>query len=41
MDEALDEFGAKLEAEFPGSSCSGWDWSAKIDEAGIQSLKEQ
>jgi hypothetical protein len=41
MDEALDEFRTKLEAEFPGSTCSGWDWSAKIDEAGIHSLKEQ
>jgi hypothetical protein len=41
MDEALDEFRTKLEAEFPGSSCSGWDWSAKIDQAGIHSLEEQ
>jgi len=41
MDEALDQFRTKLEAEFPGSTCSGWDWSAPIDEAKITSLTEQ
>jgi hypothetical protein len=41
VDEALDQFRSKLETEFPGASCSGWDWSVPIDDASIRKLNEQ
>jgi hypothetical protein len=41
IDEALNEFRAKLELEFPRSTCAGWDWSAHVDEPAIHKLNEQ
>lgn len=38
VDKALREFSARLETELPGGSCSGWDWSKLVDDAGIRKL---
>jgi hypothetical protein len=40
IDEALNEFRNKLESEFPGATCSGWNWSVKLDEASIRKLND-
>jgi hypothetical protein len=40
IDEALGEFRQKLEAEFPRSTCSGWDWSVPVDARRIRALNE-
>jgi hypothetical protein len=41
IDEAINAFRSKLEDEFPGSTCAGWDWTAHLDENGIKQLSEQ
>jgi hypothetical protein len=41
IDEAISEFRNKLEQEFPGSTCSGWDWTVQLDAANIRKLAEQ
>jgi hypothetical protein len=41
IDEAINAFRNKLEEEFPGSTCAGWDWTAHLDENGIKQLSEQ
>jgi hypothetical protein len=40
-DKALTQFTNRLEREFPGSTCSGWDWSVHVDETKIRKLSEQ
>jgi hypothetical protein len=40
-DQALTQFTTRLEHEFPGSTCSGWDWSVPIDDAKIRKLGER
>jgi hypothetical protein len=40
MNEALNSFRAKLDSEFPGATCSGWDFSVKIDEQAIHALSQ-
>jgi hypothetical protein len=41
IDEALNEFRNKLEEEFPGATCSGWNWAVHVDDANIRKLNEQ
>jgi hypothetical protein len=40
-DQALTQFTTRLEHEFPGSTCSGWDWSVPIDDTKIGKLGER
>jgi hypothetical protein len=39
-DEAVRQFNDRLEREFPGASCGGWNWTAKLDPAAIRQLPE-
>jgi hypothetical protein len=39
--QALSEFKQRLEAEFPSSTCSGWNWSAAVDPKSVRELPEQ
>jgi hypothetical protein len=41
IDEAVREFNDRLDREFPGASCGGWNWSAQLDPATIRQLPEQ
>jgi hypothetical protein len=41
MSDALRAFRARLEQEFPGSSCSGWDWSKPVDAGKIRALPDE
>jgi hypothetical protein len=41
IEEALTEFRSRLETEFPGASCRGWNWSANIDENKIRNLEDE
>ena len=40
IDEAVRQFNDRLEHEFPGASCGGWNWSAQLDPAAIRQLPE-
>jgi hypothetical protein len=40
-EQALSQFTHRLEVEFPGSTCSGWDWSVQLDTASLRALREQ
>jgi len=40
VDDAVSKLAARLGVELPGSSCTGWDWSAKIDDQRIRELVE-
>ena len=39
-DQALAQFTNRLEHTFPGSTCSGWDWSVHLDDTKIRKLSE-
>ena len=41
MEEALRAFKDRLETEFPGAACSGWNWSAAVDAASVRRLAEE
>lgn len=41
VDEAVRQFNDRLDAEFPGASCGGWNWSAQLDPKAIQQLPDQ
>jgi hypothetical protein len=41
MSEALNLFRTRLETEFPGAKCSGWDWTVALDPLAIRALNEQ
>jgi hypothetical protein len=41
MSDALRAFRVRLEQEFPGASCSGWDWSKPVDAGKIRSLPDE
>lgn len=41
VDEALREFNQRIETEFPGTQCSGWDWSARVDPDAIRKLESE
>jgi hypothetical protein len=41
VDEALREFNQRIEAEFPGTQCSGWDWSTRVDPDAIRKLEQE
>jgi hypothetical protein len=41
IEEALTEFRTRLETEFPGAKCSGWNWAANIDESKIRGLEDE
>jgi hypothetical protein len=38
VDEATGQFAAKVAQALPGGTCSGWDWSAKVDPERIRAL---
>ena len=38
VDDAVSKLAARLGVELPGSSCAGWDWSAKVDGQRIREL---
>lgn len=38
VDDAVSRLAARLGVELPGSSCAGWDWSAKVDGQRIREL---
>jgi hypothetical protein len=35
-DDALAKFTTRLEHDFPGSSCSGWDWTVHLDSTKLR-----
>ncbi len=41
VDDAVSKLAARLGVELPGSSCAGWDWSAKVDGQRIRELVEK
>jgi hypothetical protein len=41
VDEAVREFNQRIEAEFPGTQCSGWDWNARVDPDAIRKLEQE
>jgi hypothetical protein len=41
VDEALREFNQRIEAEFPGTQCSGWDWTTRVDPDAIRKLEQE
>jgi hypothetical protein len=41
VDDAVAKLAARLGVELPGSTCAGWDWSAKIDDQRIRELVER
>lgn len=40
VDDAVSRMAAKLGAELPGTTCSGWNWSAPIESQRIRDLSE-
>jgi len=40
VDDAVSKLAAKLGVELPGSTCSGWNWGAQVDEHRIRELSE-
>jgi hypothetical protein len=40
VDQAFARFAARLAAEMPNSSCSGWNWDVRVDDKRIHDLIE-